>query len=74
LLDEVFRADGVVEALANGDFAEGEAVKGRVGCHTGSIKKWPKCKKPNRGGWAKCKNHNKNLWLLDLGSNQGPTD
>ncbi len=34
----------------------------------------PKCKKPNREGWAKCKIHNKILWLLDLGSNQGPTD
>ncbi|MCX6068021.1 MAG: hypothetical protein NT121_20090, partial [Chloroflexi bacterium] len=34
-----------------------------------------KRKKPNHDGRANCKNcNNKILWLLDLGSNQGPTD
>jgi hypothetical protein len=33
LLDEVFRADRVVETLAEGDVAELDAVESGVGCH-----------------------------------------
>jgi hypothetical protein len=90
LLDEVFGADRIVETLAEGDVAELDAVKAWVwmscavdqsvnGCEQSGgsaffLCRPQKCKKPNREGWAKCKIHNKILWLLDLGSNQGPTD
>lgn len=39
LLDEVLRADWVIEAQANGNVAEFDAVKGGIGCHTWSIEK-----------------------------------